>query len=264
MAAKKIKLSDVLTKRERNTEIPTKDAKHRRDHVKYRSPRDRMILKATPFQRKLSGDAAEDMRRHEVAREFINNGMDHVKAYRAIYGNSKGAAGRATAMFNSHWMRHMVLQMLQGTDTQEEIPKEYAVDKLIGMIETNVLDYMTDEGLYLNVQELKALPRFAQEQIKKLEIRTTSRHRPVLDNEGKSVKDENGQVVTREVVDQHVKIELWDKQKAIESLAKVQKWIEDKGDINLYMGDIMIEAEQRVDRMKEGAIEGTAERVTSD
>ena len=258
----KPKLEDLLRlkKGKSNTELHRDDPERRKKHIKYRTARDALVTPAAArYRRPLATDAKKDMEYHELAREFISNGMRQTPAYAAVYGvDLKQARVMASKIFNSTWMRSLIRDMLMGEDGEPaEISKEYALKIWMRQIESNVLDYVDDEGQWLNVKELKSLPDFAQQHIKKLNVHTWEE--PVDDGNG-------GERMVRH---QRVQIELIDKQRALEQMAKAMRWIETKGDVNLTVvsSDVMIEAQKRIEKLRkenEQAIEGTAARVATD
>jgi hypothetical protein len=264
----KVSLSDLMGgEGKSNADFYHGDPKRRAKHKIHRAPRDHMInSKGGAYTHQISGDVVQDMRYHELAREFINNGFRQGKAYAAVYGTSlKSASDRASTIFNSLWMRKLIWEVLCGVDGEplNDLDKGYAIEKLLQQIETNILDYIADDGRWLNVRELKGLPVFAQQQIKKLNI--TNKITPLFVTDGDGNRVQEG-----EQHEQHVQIELWDKQKAIELLAKAMKWIstaEVDVNVNMIGADAMIAADKRINKLRRtesATIEGKAERVTTD
>jgi len=261
---KKISLADLLSKEgEANADFYKDEPEKRKNHKRNRVPRSRlMTTKGSEYKRRLSGDAAMDIKYHEVAREFISNGFNQTKAFASVFGKTlKKSSSRASIVFNSAWMRSLILEMVQGTDGElEEMPKEYLLEKLVKQIESNVLDYIDNDGSFLNVKELKALPLFAQQIIKKLQVHTW--HVPVMErNEGGEMEE------VAQIRHQRVQLELYDKQKALELLAKAQRWIAsvDEQNLNVFLGpDAMIAANKRIEKLRRDDIEGEYERTTSD
>lgn len=268
---KKVSLNDLLKRGESNADLHKDDAERRKWHKAYRTPRDRLMhLQGDEYKRPLANNVAQDMRYHELAREFVNNGMNQTKAYAAVYGVPlRKASGPATKIFASTWMKAKIREYLLGTDGEfrkEDLPEEYLIVRYMQMIDNNILDYIADDGTYLSVTEMKALPEWAQLQIKRLNITNETEHVAVKDQDGNVVRNENGEPATVEVRRQHISIELYDKQKAMESLAKIMKWINDNTDLTLnFIGaDTMVQAESRVKKLRRDDIEGTAKRVASD
>ena len=259
---KKISLADLIGEGRANADLHKDDPEKRKNHTRYRVNRDHLITpKGGEYKRRLSGDAGQDIRLHEVAREFINNGFKQTKAYASVMGKTiTQSRGPASKLFNSAWMRSMIHEMLRGTDGElAELPKEYLLEKLQKQIEANVLDYIDNDGSFLNVKELKALPMFVQQVIKKLQVHTW--HEPLMETDEAGDRVEVGQIRH-----QRVQLELYDKQKALELLAKAQKWIAgDSGDTNVFLNaDVMISANKRVEKLRREDIEGKYEDVTPD
>lgn len=260
---KKVKLADLLGKEGKpNADLYKDDPKKRKNHVRNRTPRGRLIAVQGEYKRRLSGNAANDVKYYELAREFINNGFRQTKAYSAVFGTSISASRtNASKVFNSTWMRSLINEMLMGTDGEAAEPeKEYLLEKLMKQIESNVLDYLDDDGSFLNVKEIKALPKFAQQLIKKLDVHTW--HEPLME-----VLEEGGQPVeVGQIRHQKVHLELYDKQKALELLAKAMQWIGDNesGGTTYLTANVMIQANQRVDELRRDDLEGDYETVTTD
>jgi hypothetical protein len=262
---KKVSLKALLGDKEgkANADLYKDEPEKRQTHLKHRAPRHRMI---TPlggqYTQSLSGDIEKDLKYYELAREFINNGLRQTKAYAAVFGCTLQAArGKAQTVFQSTWMRALCLRMLQGEDGDlAEVPKTYAIQRWIEQIETNVLDYIANDGTWLNVEELRSLPLFAQQQIRKLSLRNTiTPMEQVLPD---------GEVRRFEVRDQHVMIELYDKQKALEHLAKAMGWIAaQQGDTNLMFisPDMMTQAYKRMrERSEDIEGQGVVTKITAD
>jgi hypothetical protein len=260
-AKNKVNLADLLEGRpaKGNADLYKEgDPEKRKNHAKHRAPRHQLVA-GDRYKQKLASSAAEDVRLHELAREFINNGVRQTKAYAAVYGKTiSQSRAPASKIFNSTWMRALILDLLQGTDGNlSELPKEYAIQRFIHQIESNVLDYVDDDGQCLSVHELRKLPAYVQQHIKKLDVHTWD----------EPLEKPNGDIVM--IRHQKVHLELIDKQKALEHLAKVMRWIEPKGDTNFFLGaDVMIAAQKRVKKLRRDrdgtTLEGKAERVTTD
>jgi len=267
---KKVSLDDLLERGESNADLHKDNPEKRRWHKTYRTPRNRLMhLRGDEYTRPLANNPAQDIRYQELAREFINNGMNQTKAYAAVYGVPlKKASSPASKIFNSTWMKAKIREYLLGEDgkLEDELPKEYLIERYMQMIDNNILDYMADDGTYLSVTELKALPEWAQQQIKRLSIVNETVPLVVRDQHGEIRRNDNGEPAYVEVRKQHVTIELYDKQKAMENLAKVMKWINDNVDlsVNLIGPDTMVRAESRVKQLRRESLEGTAKRITSD
>ena len=119
-AAKKINLSDLLDgkKGKANTDLYKEEPEKRKHHLRHRAVRQQLVTpKGGEYKRRLSGDAATDIRYYELAREFINNGFKQTKAYAAVFGLSISNSRRpASKVFNSAWMRGLLVEMMQGVD----------------------------------------------------------------------------------------------------------------------------------------------------
>lgn len=269
--SKKVSLSDLMSGGESNAkDFQHQDPKRQEYRERYRTPRHRLITpKGGEYTRPLATDPATDIKYNELAREFVLNGLDRARAYAAVYGVAlEKAHGPASRIFNSSWMLAKVNEYLLGKDGEftESLDREYVVRQLMYMIENNILDYIADDGTYLSVKELKGLPEWAQKQIKNLSIDTTTLPVAMKDEDGQIVRDNNGEPVYVEVKNQRVHIELYDKHKAIDHLAKIMRWIQNTVDVNLNMitPDTMLRAEGRVKELRRDDIEGKAERVATD
>lgn len=268
----KVSLSDLLTGGESNAkDLQYSDAKKQASRERHRTPRHRLITpKGGDYNRPLATHAATDIRYNELAREFVLNGLDQARAYSAVYGVTLDQAYTpASKIFGSSWMRTKINEYLLGQDGEfaEELDREYVVRQLMYMIENNILDYIADDGTYLSVTELKALPEWAQKQIKKLSITTTTEPVALKDDQGELVRDENDEPRYVEVKHQNIHIELYDKQKAIEHLAKIMKWISSvqvDASVNFIGLDTMLQAEERVKKLRRDDIEGKAEHIATD
>ena len=268
----KPRLSDLMkqAKAKPNADLYKGNPDKRKYHVKYRTPRDRLIVsKGMEYTRPLATQPAMDAKHHEVLSEFVNNGFDMYKAYASVYGVSMKTAKSATKaqkMFASLTVRAKLREILLGRDGDalEEIPKEYFIEQLLYMVDNNILDYVADDGTYLRVSELKALPKWAQQQIKRLDVHNTTEVVAVKDENGTVVRNEEGHPHYVEVNQQRVSIELYDRMKALELLAKGMEWINRTANINMSFitPDVLMQANARIKQLRRDDIEGNAERVT--
>jgi len=261
---KKVRLSDLMGEEGKpNADFYQDQPEKQKLHKRHRVPRGRLVnVKGGDYKRSLSGNPARDIKYHELAREFISNGFSQTKAYAAVYGKTISQSRyQASKIFNSAWMRALIHDMVRGKDGElADVEKEYLIEKLMKQIESNVLDYIDNDGAFLNVQELKALPLFCQQIIKKLEVHTW--HEPMMERvELDGPLEEVGQIRH-----QKVHIELYDKQKALEMLAKAMQWISgDKEGATVYLtADVMIAANKRIDDLRRDDIEGESTRVATD
>lgn len=199
-------------------------------------------------------------RYHEIAKEFVNNGFNRSAAYATVAKtNSNAARQGAKKLFEKPFFIELVNAYLQG---EEEAPKQkdWAIKTWTDMVNSNVLDYIDDDGDFLSVPELRKLPLYVQRSIKKIEIETSEEEVSI---NGKIIMDDGKPLMTKI---QRVKIELVDKQKALNDLAKAEKWIETHMNINIkapVSADQLIKAQ--MDRQRKlsvnRAIEGESERV---
>ena len=266
---KKVSLSDLLGKEKKaNADFYKDEPEKRKHHLKYRTPRNRMInSKGGEYTRPLSGDPAKDAKYHELAREFVNNGLRGTRAYAAVFGVPIQTANKnARKIFNSTWMRAKIRDMMVGSDGDyDDLPKEYLIERYMQMVDNNILDYIAGDGTWLNVRELKALPEWVQQQIKKLYIRNETLPVAVKDEQGHHVLNGDGDPAYIEVRRQQVTIELYDRQEAMKELAKVMQWVTSNLDINIEItADIMVAADNRVERLRRDDLEGNFKRVASD
>jgi len=264
-AATKIHLADLLNGKagKANADLyKDGDPVKRKHHLKHRVSRARLVnVAGGDYKRSLSGNPEKDIKYHELAREFINNGFNQTKAYASVFGKTISQSRHtASNLFNSVWMRALIHDMVRGTDGEiADVEKEFLIGKLMKQIESNVLDYIDDDGQFLNVKEIKSLPTFVQELIKKLDVHTW--HIPVMED-----GDDGLPVEVAQIRHQKVHIELYDKQKAMELLAKAMRWIAgDNETNNFYLGaEQMIEANQRVESLRRDTIEGDFKNITPD
>jgi hypothetical protein len=268
---KKVSLTDLLGREGKsNAELHKDNEAKRAKHLIHRTPRHRLInCKGMDYTRPLAGDAAWDERYNELAREFVNNGFCQTRAYAAVFGKSiKNSRGNSSRIFNSSWMRSKIREITLGVDGEgvDDLPKEYLIERLMQMIDANILDYMDDDGKGLNIVELKALPSWTQLIIKRLNVVTTTVPVAVKDEAGNVIMDADGQPAHVEVTNQSISIELYDKLKAMEIMAKAMKWItsDTTNTFNFIGADTMVQAEARVTKYGRKEIEGKAERVAAD
>lgn len=266
-----VKLSDLLNKGESNADLHKDDPERRKWHKRYRTPRDRLMhVKGSEHTRPLASDPALDAKYNQMVREFVSNGFNATKAYAAVHGCKLSTArSSASILFRTSFMRAKVQEYLNGVDGEfAEPPKEYVLQKLIYLIEANVLDYYTDDGHGLSVKELKRLPQEAMWVIKSINSTRETVAVAVEDQDGNVVLDDNGVPHYVLVEKERVRLELFDKLKAIESLGKIQKWIggDTNIDLNLNLIDsrTMERAESRIKQLRREDIEGTFERITDD
>ena len=265
----KLKLSDLLGKEGKaNADLHKNDPEKRKHHLRHRSPRHRLITpKGVGYHRPLSGNPKMDVLYNEVAREWINNGFRPRKAYAAVFGVSlRSAKDQAYRLFGSSWFRAKLASMLQGTDGElAELPKEYLLQKLVNILEMNILDYINDDGLYLTVPELRALPIELQVLLDNFTMVNTVRHVALKDADGVVIKIGDAPYMV-EVREQKVHLKLPDKLKTMETLAKAMEWISTHSEttINVIDASVMQNAETRVKELRRDYIEGSAEHVTPD
>ena len=267
----KLKLSDLIGgKGKANADLYKDDPKRRKHHIKHRAPRYGLITpKGSEYTRPLAGDAAKDMKLNELAREWINNGLNKVKAVAAVYGVSPKTARQISYMrlFDSSHFRSKALQMLQGVDGKFVEPaKQYAVQRLMYVIEMNILDYVDNDGSWLTVPELKALPREMQNMLEGFDMVNTARPMALTDGEGNVAHNAAGDVVTVEVRTQRVRLKLPDKTANMKLLAQILEWLDTHGDTYIIAGDVMIQAETRAKELHRNAddIESTVKRVATE
>ena len=205
---------------------------------------------------------------HRVALAFINNGCRQTLAYKTVFNCSMDAARQgAYRLFKKPKMIEAIRLYMAGVKNPK-LTKEWALKTWQQMIETNVLDYMDDDGRYLTVKELRELPLYVQRAIKKIDVHT------------RNTDKENEDGTTTTTTTQRVSIELVDKQKALSDMARAEKWIETHMTINnnqnIITADSLIEAAQRREAMlkhkkiddpaqiERRPIEGEAERMEND
>lgn len=264
----KLKLNDLLKGRS-NADLHKDDPERRKNHLKYRSPRDELInSKGMEYTHALAADPVVDAKYNELVREFVNNGFDRFKAYAAVYGSSLAIARRrAPPIFASTGVRKKIREVLMGTDGNliDELPKEYLIQSLLDTSEASVLDYIADDGTVLNINELKLLDRRFQKQIKKLKVHQTTIPVVMKDGDGNNVLDENGNPRYVEVKNQNVELEMYDRLRALELMGKAMRWITQNQDImvTFLTPDMLMRANQRVRQLRREDIEGTSERVTT-
>ena len=264
----KVKLSDLLGQEgESNAELHKDNPEKRKNHLRYRTPRNRLITtRGAEYNRPLSGDPAMDLKRQEVMREFISNGFHQTKAYAAVYGCSlKAAKKSANQLFNSSTFRAQLRLMMLGADGNlAELPKEYLLQKLINVIELNILDYIGDDGRWLTVEELRALPIELQQELEDFKMVNTVRYVALKDVDGNVVMTD-GEPHTVEVREQQVYLKLPSKQAARDLLAKVMSWItlhvEHSGTIT---AETLMNADKRIERLRRDDIEGESQRIAAD
>lgn len=254
-----------------NADLYKDDPKRRVNHVRHRTARNRLTtFTGGEYKRPLAGDIKKDMKLHELAREFVNNGMRKTNAVSAVFGVplKQAKTDKYMSIFDSSHFRQMVSQMLQGVDGEfAEPPKEFAIQRAMSVLMMNILDYVGSDGRWLTVDELKALPRDMQLLLDDFKMKNVIRPVALTDQNGKVVKDDNDEPYMVEVREQWVDIKLPDKTKQLELLAKFMHWIETHGDTNIVIGaDLMMAAEQRMKELHRDAktVEGSSERLSAD
>jgi len=270
----KLSLKELLNKsksREETevVELYVDDPDKNKRYKRYRTPRDQMInSRGMEYTRPLATDPEVDAKYQELAREFVNNGFDQAKAYATVYGRPlKQSWTPAEKIFNSTGMKSKIREILLGTgEDYDDLPKSYLIERLMQMIDSNILDYIADDGTVLSIRELRALPPWTQTLIKTLESWVSTRLIAVKDENGMVVKDDDGRPHYVEVKDQRVKIELYDKLKAMDTLAKAMKWITSNTEIKIGIitSDVMMKANARIKQLRRDTIEGTTQTTTAD
>ncbi len=208
-------------------------------------------------------DPIRNVKIHEIARAFVG-GKNRTEAYLVAYPTStkRNAQKPASRLFKEPFMVDLVRRYYLGESAEEApLTREGAIKIWTKMVETNVLDYMAEEGGMLTVKELKSLDPYIQRAIKKIDV-TTEEHE-MVDSAGVVILGDNGEPLM--VQKQRVKIELVDKQRALFDLARAEKWIESH-DITLQTpisAEILIEAAMRRAETLRGKpiIEGTVEQL---
>jgi len=221
---------------------------------------DRELNLVGPEDMVVDDNASINIRYHEIAKEFVNNGCNAAKAYEVVTGASQRTSQRgALRLFKKPFFIELVRAYLQGEESSPKT-KDWAIKIWTDMVNSNVLDYIDDDGEFLSVAELRKLPVYVQRSIKSLNIHTEEEEVKV---DGKTLI-EDGRPVMK--ISQHVKIELIDKQKALNDLAKAEKWIETHMNIKIsapISADQLIKAQ--MDRQRklqvDRTIDGKSERV---
>lgn len=267
----KVRLADLLgAKGEANADLYKKEPKRRKQHLRHRTPRNRLITpKGSEYTRPLAGDAVKDIKINELAREFVNNGLKKTTAVAAVFGVNLTAAKTPEymAIFDSSHFRSKVALMLQGVDGKFAEPtKEYAIQRVMHILEMNILDYVDDDGRWLTVKELKALPREMQVMLDDFTMTNTIRHVGLRDAAGEVIKGDDGNPHMIEVREQVVRLKLPDKTANLKLLGEFMKWLDTHGDNIFISGDIMMQAESRLKELQrnDNDIEGTAKRLPPD
>lgn len=197
---------------------------------------------------------ARNIKYHEIAKEFVNNGCRQTLAYATVTGNNPRTCGtQATRLFRKPFMTELIRGYITG-DHEAPRTKEWALKKWQEMVEANVLNYLTDEGDWLTVAELRELPKAEQQAIKKIKVRTIEE--PVMLN-GEMIMDNGKPIMT---TTQKVEIELYDRQKALSDMARAEKWIETHMNVSISApvgADLLINAQvERQKRLEGRVIEG--------
>lgn len=217
-------------------------------------------LDGSASQMVVTDNVARNIKYHEIAKDFVNNGCRQTLAYSNVTKQPYGkCSAQATRLFRKPFMVDLIRAYIVG---DHEVPrtKDWAIKKWTEMVQTNVLNYVNDDGEYLSIAELRLLPAAAQEAIKKLTV--TTKEVPI------KVKGEIVEVggLPLMTIVQKVEIELIDKQKALSDLARAEKWIETHMNINItapVSADTLIDAQMRIQKriQNKAAIEGTAEVI---
>jgi len=274
MAGKKVKkvnLRELLGERQSNAELYRDDPEKRKHHERHRTPRHRLITPKGSDYIPLAVNVERDIKLNELAREFISNGMDKVKAVAAVFGISIGAARNQKYMqiFDSTSFRKKIVDMMYGHDDKLIEPaKDFAIQRYMSMLNLNILDFFDDDGNWLSISEMRHLPPEMQILISAVSVKTISRKVPLTDNKGEVIRGVDGQPVTVEHVEQYVtNLNLPDKQKTMEKFSQLMGWIithHEHLHAHAFASDLMIAAEARIRERKQREIEGSAERISTD
>jgi len=192
-------------------------------------------------------------RAHLVAKAYVKSGCrSQQDAYQSVYGcKPKTALNQSVHLFRKPEMRAAVDGYLRAKDSDEfNLDKNWALNVWKTQIELNILDYLDGDGDWLSVKELKALPVEAQQGIKAINVN----NREVLNKEGEVI----GRV-------QNVHIELVDKQKALEHMARAQKWIanhELRLSVEITADDLMAACSRRLRQLGVDDIQGESEVIS--
>lgn len=267
---KKVKFSDLLkTEGTANADFYRDEPEKRKHHVRHRASRNRLISpKGSEYTKSLSSNPVKDIKLNEVAREFINNGFKQTKAYASVFGISlRSAAWHASQLFASTWFRAKVSLMLLGVDGDVGlVPKEYFIQKMMNVLEMNILDYLDDDGLWLTVPQLRELPLEMQVMLDNLKMTNIERDVVLRDDDNKIVYDEAGKPCILKIREQRVFIKLPDKYDYLKMLAQSMEWLVTHIDVQLALitRETMQEAEARIHQYRRDSIEGEAKEITAD
>lgn len=221
---KKASLSDIEKK------VSKKKASKKKPTKKNRA-------KKKVARRESTNQARAQGLRDQFIATLLRPGMSQARAYMEVYGtkNYKSAENKARQMMARDDVQEALKNQRALMKDGGDVRKEWAVGALKEIAEANVLEFIGDDGLVMPVSELKKLPEGLQSAIR--EISLSTRLKPVYDEEGEEVGHETIQMA---------EIKLYDKIKAIETIAKVKDWIKGGGDVHINVAEKLQEAEQRL------------------
>jgi hypothetical protein len=251
-----------------NAELYRDDPEKREKHVRHRTPRKRLITVKGNEKPGLYANSAIDLKHNEVAREFISNGFIQTKAYASVYGLSlRSASCPASLLFNSAWFRSKLALMMFGVDgTLADLPKEYLLQKLVNVLEMDILDFVADDGTWLTVPQLRALPKEQRVMLDDFSMENVVRQVALRDEDNEIVLNDDGQPYTVEIRQQKVRLKMPSKHDYLVLLAKSMKWLETYINIqhSFIDGETMQAAEARIHKLRRNDIEGEAKRIATD
>ncbi len=252
----KLSLEDL--KKKAIVGVPATNMKFERGAVVPKS-----TVSAMPTKRVATKHFSKRLRARLVAQEYLRNGMNLKAAYEKVTGlpckgNPEKKLGDALTDFIAEISRSI---------ERPDIGKDKAVALLWAGITVSPLDFMDDSGAPMTIEQLKKLPREIQSIIESVSIET--HHEIVRDENGKKVKNENGEYLFAPVLRANVR--LMQKGNLMSQLAQIMKWVGPTVQVNnntYNIGTMMVAADQNRERamaaIQQRTIEGQAARVEGD
>lgn len=171
------------------------------------------------FQRRIAQRAQAQERRVAFARALVASGWDIDKALQAGGYNPspKAKAGAVHGLLNHPDVTTEVLRLRMVLEQQADVATIDLAKEWVHIASSNVFDFFneveTEEGVVaLSLKPKKEIPKSAQKSVKSIKVR---RRKQVL-KDGTEIENED------------IEVTLWDKQAALDSLAKIQGLYTDK------------------------------------
>mgnify|MGYP001551996996 CR=1 FL=1 len=161
--------------------------------------------------------------------------LELVPSYEATYGkrrDAKEATRQASALMRRPEVQRMIARNMRPVLEVLGVTKDWSIQRLLDEIDGNLLDYVHPDGTLMSLSEIRSLPRHKQRLIvdmKLVESRESIEARKRWEVACEVAKASGVDPPAQPPVDHLVRPLLVDKQKAMQTLARIQGWIGSDG-----------------------------------